>query len=63
MGKKAAILMGQNVNEAEAWRGLEENEAHMRMSEAAKAQKQGVENFPHPEDTGKGKLARLQPSL
>jgi hypothetical protein len=55
--------MGQNVNEAEAWRGLEENEAHMRMSEAAKAQKQGVENFPHPEDTGKGKLARLQPSL
>jgi len=34
--------------EAEELEAIERERARERMSEAAKAQKQGVENFPHP---------------
>jgi len=39
----------QKVREAKAWQEVEEKKARQRMSDAAKALFQGVENFPHPE--------------
>jgi len=39
----------QKVREAEAWKEIEVNKARQRMSDAAKALKQGMENFPYPE--------------
>ncbi len=39
----------QKVREAEAWKEVEAKKARQRMSDAAKALRQGVENFPHPE--------------
>jgi len=41
--------MEQKVREALAWEEIEAEKARPRVSDAAKAQKQGVENFPHPE--------------
>ena len=39
----------QKVREAEAWKEVEAKKARQRMSDAAKALRQGVENFPHPD--------------
>ena len=39
----------QKVREAQAWKEVEAKKARLRMSNAAKAISQGVENFPHPE--------------